>query len=75
MEINSVDYPSKRYFQYGLFIRPFGKVEVLLAAFKFEHNALDYCKTFPEKSYAIVRWIGEGAAPLEAGVTDNPRYL
>jgi hypothetical protein len=66
---------GKAYFRYGLFLRTYGALEVLIGAFKFANHAHEFGKTFPPTTKVLVKWIGEGAAPMEEGVTDSERYL
>ncbi len=66
---------AKKYLNFGGYIRPVKGTDVLVAAFLFQHAALNWVRSQPSKSNAIVRWIGIGRPPDEEHVTDGEHYL
>lgn len=63
------------YFLWAVICRPLKGVELMTAAFRFEHAAIAYARSLPESTKPFLRWIGPGMPPDEIGVTDHPHYL
>lgn len=63
------------YFKWAVVTRPLKAVELMTAAFRFEHAAIAYARSLPESTKPFLRWIGPGMPPDEKHITDSPHYL